>query len=80
MNCDRISITDPPEFASRYEPDDTPEQLGDSFEISVEERAKITQAAQWGRSLILAARAGDPQALADLQTRMHVMRYETVRP
>lgn len=79
MNCDRVSITDAPEYPTRYEPDDAPEQLGDEFELSVEQRAKIHRASQWGRSMILRARAGDPQALADLQAKMHVTVYKVMR-
>lgn len=79
MNCDRVNVENPPEYPTRYEPDDTPEQLGEDFELSLEQRAKIHRASQWGRSMILRARAGDPQALADLQTKMHVVRYEVMR-
>lgn len=79
MNCDRISIENPPELSDRMIYDDTPEQLGDDFEISIEERHRLTIAAQWGKSMILAARAWSQQALDDLRTRMHVTEYRTVR-
>ena len=79
MRDDRISVDDPPVLSDRLTPDDAPEQLGDDFEISIEERHRLTIAAQWGKSMILAARAGSQQALDDLRTRMHVTEYRTVR-
>lgn len=79
MNLDRVAVLDPPEYDAHLEADDAPEQLGDDFELSLEQRAKIHRASQWGRSMILRARAGDPQALQDLQTRMHVTVYRVMR-
>jgi hypothetical protein len=79
MIDDRIMITDPPEYDTRMEADDLPESLGDEFKLSVEDKAKIDRAARWGRSLIERARAGDQQALTDIQTRMHVTRWQVMR-
>lgn len=79
MRDDRVSIEDPPEFTSQLTHDDAPEALGDEFEITTEERHRLTMAAQWGRCMILQARAGSQQALDDLRMRMHVTEYRTVR-
>lgn len=79
MMDDRTAILDPPSFPTTYTHDDTPEALGDDFELTVEERARISRAAQWGRSRLLSARAGDSQALAELRQTLHLSRWETVR-
>lgn len=77
MNMDSICITDPPDYTTRYEADDLPEAI-DDLTFSPADDEKINQAANWGRSLILAARAGSQQALADLQHRMHITRLEVI--
>lgn len=78
MHCDRISITDAPEYPTRYEPDDTPEQLGDDFEISTEERQRLTIAAQRGPRAVRMALTGDAEAMAEMR-RLHIVRWEHVR-
>lgn len=79
MQIERHTIMDPPDYPTRYTHDDTIEALGDDFTLSVEDDAKINRAARWGRSLIERARAGDQQALSDLQTKMHITRYVVTR-
>lgn len=79
MHIDRTIITDPPDYPTRYQHDPTLEALGDDFTLSAEDDAKIDRASQWGKSLIERARAGDQQALHDLQTKMHIARYVVTR-
>jgi hypothetical protein len=79
MNLDRVCIVDAPELTTRYQHDDAPEQLGDGFELSTEQKARINRAANEGKSLITRARAGDAQALEELETKMHVTRYVVAR-
>lgn len=70
--------SDLPDLPSRgvYDPD--AEDLS-TLTFSPEEDSKLDKASQWGRSLILAARAGDAQALSDLQQRMHITRWDGAR-
>lgn len=78
MNCDRVNIEDPPEYTTRHEHDDTPEQLGDSFEISAEERERLTIAAQRGPRAVRMALAGDAEAMAEMR-RLHIVRWDHAR-
>lgn len=78
MNCDRVSITDAPEYPTRLTHDDTPEQLGDDFEISTEERQRLTIAAQRGPRAVRMAMDGDVEAMEEMR-RLHIVRWEHVR-
>lgn len=69
MNLDSAVITDPPDFPTRYEPDDLPEALGDEFEFTVEEKAKIHRAAN--PNLVTRALAGDQEGFEAIR-RLHV--------
>lgn len=75
---DRTCIVDPPDYATRLESDDTPEQLGDDFEITAEERQRLTVAAQFGPNAVRRALAGDPTGLDDMR-KLHVTRYQVMR-
>ena len=70
--------TDIPEFPTRgiYEPDT---EDASTLTFSPEDDDKITRAANWGRSRLLSARAGDTQALRDLQVKLHVTQYQVTR-
>lgn len=51
----------------------------DDLTFSEADKEKMNLAAQWGRSLILRARAGDQQALEELRTKMHLTEYKVTR-
>lgn len=69
---------DIPELPTRctYTPD-APDYHDLTF--SPEDDAKLDRAAKLGKSLIERARAGDQQALADLQHKMHLTVYQIMR-
>lgn len=73
MNLDSICITDPPEYDTRHEADDAPEALGDEFELSIEEKAKLHRAAH--PNLVTRALAGDETGFEAMR-RLHVTRWE----
>lgn len=67
-----------PEIETRYHHHpDLPDY--ETLEFSAEDDAKITKAANWSRSLLLRARAGDAQALKELETKMHVTKWKVMR-
>ncbi len=78
MRDDRISIEDPPDYQTRFTHDDLTEALGDSFEITADEQARLARAAQRGPQTVRMALAGDPVALAEMRA-LHVIRWEVRR-
>ena len=72
MNLD-AGILDPPDYATHYEHDDVPEQLGDHFTLSAEDDAKITRASR--PDIVTRAIAGDAEAMAEMR-RLHVTMWQ----
>lgn len=70
-------IEDAPSYCFSHTHDPYAEDLS-TFEVTAEEEAKLTRAAQRGPTSVKMALAGDEEAMADLK-RLHLTKWEVRR-